>query len=50
MDSQSLKKKTFKRLLSYIKPYKLTFAIAILGMVGFSAVDSAGISGAGGAL
>ncbi|MGM0480499.1 MAG: lipid A export permease/ATP-binding protein MsbA [Pseudomonadota bacterium] len=40
MDSQSLKKKTFKRLLSYIKPYKLTFAFAILGMIGFSAIDT----------
>ena len=40
MDSQSLKKQTFKRLLGYIKPYKLTFAIAILGMIGFSAVDT----------
>ena len=40
MDSPSLKKKTFRRLLGYIKPYKLTFAIAILGMVGFSAIDT----------
>lgn len=40
MDSQSQKKKTFKRLLGYIKPYKLTFAFAILGMIGFSAIDT----------
>ena len=29
----------FKRLLSYAKPYKLGFVIAILGMLGYAAID-----------
>ncbi|MGM0524635.1 MAG: lipid A export permease/ATP-binding protein MsbA [Pseudomonadota bacterium] len=40
MDSQSLKKSTFKRLLGYIKPYKLAFAVAVIGMIGYAGVDT----------
>ena len=31
--------KTFRRLLSYAKPYKLGFVAAILGMLGYAGVD-----------
>lgn len=40
MDSQLPKKSTSKRLVSYIKPYKTAFIVAIIGMIGFSAVDT----------
>lgn len=31
---------TYRRLLSYVKPYKLQFAYAILGMVGYAITES----------
>lgn len=31
---------TYRRLLSYVKPYKRQFAFAILGMIGFAATES----------
>lgn len=40
MESQSLKQTTFKRLLGYIKPYKLAFTVAIIGMIGYAGVDT----------
>ena len=33
-------KATVKRLIPYIKPFKLLFAIAIVGMIGYAAVDT----------
>lgn len=35
---------TFKRLFSYVKPFKLVFGIAILGMIGNAAIDALFIS------
>ncbi|MBU2881353.1 lipid A export permease/ATP-binding protein MsbA [Psychrosphaera sp. B3R10] len=35
---------TFKRLFSYVKPFKLVFSIAIIGMVGNAAIDALFIS------
>ena len=32
---------TYKRLLSYVKPYRREFTIAVLGMVGYAATDTA---------
>lgn len=40
MDSQLKKKTTFKRLLGYIKPYKAAFAAAVIGMIGYAAIDT----------
>ncbi|HAS16064.1 MULTISPECIES: lipid A export permease/ATP-binding protein MsbA [Idiomarina] len=40
MDSQIKKKTTFKRLLGYIKPYKAAFTLAIICMIGYSAIDT----------
>lgn len=34
----------YRRLLSYLKPYRLGFVAAILGMVGYSAIDAAFIA------
>lgn len=34
-------KETYKRLLSYVKPYRRQFAIAVLGMVGYALTDTA---------
>ena len=34
-------KDTYKRLLSYIKPYRRQFIIAVLGMVGYAITDTA---------
>lgn len=31
---------TFKRLLTYVVPFKFVFLIAVLGMVGYSAIDA----------
>ena len=31
---------TFKRLMAYAKPYKAGFVVAILGMLGYAAIDS----------
>lgn len=35
---------TFKRLFSYVSPYKLVFSIAIFGMIGNAAIDALFIS------
>jgi len=40
MDSQIKRKTTFKRLLGYIKPYKAAFTLAIICMIGYSAIDT----------
>ncbi|EGN75613.1 lipid A export permease/ATP-binding protein MsbA [Idiomarina sp. A28L] len=40
MDSQINRKKNFRRLLSYLKPYRLPFAVAIIGMLGYAGVDT----------
>ena len=32
---------TYRRLLTYIKPYKATFIIAVIGMVCYAATDAA---------
>ncbi|WP_417434617.1 lipid A export permease/ATP-binding protein MsbA [Idiomarina abyssalis] len=40
MDSQIKKKTAFKRLLGYIKPYKAAFTLAIICMIGYSAIDT----------
>jgi len=34
-------KDTYKRLLSYVRPYKKQFAIAVLGMIGYALTDTA---------
>ena len=34
-------KDTYRRLLSYVKPHKRQFAIAVLGMVGYALTDTA---------
>jgi len=31
---------TYKRLLSYVKPYKKQFAIAVLGMIGYAITEA----------
>ncbi|MFN6971314.1 MAG: hypothetical protein ACK4NN_10645, partial [Rheinheimera sp.] len=30
---------TFKRLFSYLKPYRAGFVVAVLGMIGYASVD-----------
>ena len=30
---------TFRRLLSYLKPYRAGFIVAVLGMIGYASVD-----------
>jgi len=40
MSSELQKKRTLRRLLSYIKPYRGAFILAIVGMIGYAAVDS----------
>lgn len=40
MDSQTIRKQHFRRLLSYVKPYRLAFLAAIIGMIGYAAVDT----------
>jgi subfamily B ATP-binding cassette protein MsbA len=40
MDSQQKKQTTFKRLIGYIKPYKLAFIAAVIGMIGYAGVDT----------
>ena len=33
-------RRTFKRLIGYIKPYKLAFIAAVIGMIGYAGVDT----------
>jgi len=40
MDSQTIRKKHFRRLLTYIKPYRLAFFAAVIGMLGYAGVDT----------
>lgn len=41
MDSnKALRQQTFRRLLKYVKPYRLAFIAAIIGMVGYAGIDT----------
>lgn len=40
MDSQHTRKSHFRRLVKYLKPYRLAFVIAIIGMLGYAGVDT----------
>ncbi|WP_113906277.1 lipid A export permease/ATP-binding protein MsbA [Aliidiomarina celeris] len=40
MDPKEQRKKHFRRLLTYIKPYRLAFIVAVVGMVGYAGVDT----------
>lgn len=40
MDSKLKRKKHFRRLLSYIKPYRFAFAFAVFGMIGYAGIDT----------
>ena len=40
MSTETLKQTTFRRLLGYIKPYRAAFAVSIVGMLGYAAVDT----------
>lgn len=40
MDPQEQRKKTFRRLLQYIKPFRAAFALAVIGMLGYAGVDT----------
>lgn len=41
MDSKkAVRQQTFRRLLSYLKPYRLAFITAVIGMIGYAAVDT----------
>src|SRR5690554_6933771 len=40
MDSQLKRKQHFRRLLSYIKPYRFVFAFAVFGMIGYAGIDT----------
>ncbi|RUO22576.1 lipid A export permease/ATP-binding protein MsbA [Aliidiomarina iranensis] len=40
MDSQLNRKKHFRRLLTYLKPYRLPFVVAVIGMLGYAGVDT----------
>lgn len=40
MSTETVKQTTFRRLLGYIKPYRAAFAISIVGMLGYAAVDT----------
>ncbi len=39
MSTQQSSASTFRRLLSYLKPYRAGFVVAILGMIGYASVD-----------
>lgn len=39
MSTQQSSAATFRRLLSYLKPYRAGFVVAILGMIGYASVD-----------
>lgn len=38
--TEALKKRTFRRLLSYIKPYRTAFIFSVIAMIGYAAVDT----------
>ncbi|MGQ4275653.1 lipid A export permease/ATP-binding protein MsbA [Pseudidiomarina sp. E22-M8] len=40
MNAETVKQKTFRRLMGYIKPYRAAFFISIVGMIGYAAVDT----------
>ncbi|RUO48861.1 lipid A export permease/ATP-binding protein MsbA [Pseudidiomarina aquimaris] len=40
MSAETVKQKTFRRLLGYIKPYRAAFIFSIFGMIGYAAVDT----------
>lgn len=40
MESQPAKNSAFKRLIQYIKPYRAAFFTAIVGMLGYAAIDT----------
>ena len=41
MDSQkAVRQQTFRRLIRYIKPYRLAFIAAVVGMIGYAGVDT----------
>lgn len=40
MDSKLVQKSNFRRLVTYLKPYRLAFFVAIIGMLGYAAVDT----------
>lgn len=40
MDSKLKRKKHFRRLLSYLKPYRFAFAFAVFGMLGYAGIDT----------
>lgn len=40
MSTETVKQTTFRRLLGYIKPYRAAFALSIVGMLGYAAVDT----------
>ncbi len=40
MSVETVKKRTLRRLLGYIKPYRPAFILAIIGMLGYAAVDT----------
>lgn len=44
MSAETVKQKTLRRLLGYIKPYRAAFLFSIFGMLGFAAVDTFFIS------
>jgi len=39
LSTQQSSASTFRRLLSYLKPYRAGFVVAILGMIGYASVD-----------
>ncbi|RTE86945.1 MULTISPECIES: lipid A export permease/ATP-binding protein MsbA [Gammaproteobacteria] len=40
MDSNTQRQRSFRRLVQYIKPFRLAFALAIIGMIGYAGVDT----------
>ncbi|RUO25954.1 lipid A export permease/ATP-binding protein MsbA [Aliidiomarina minuta] len=41
MDSnKEVRQKTFRRLLGYVKPYRLAFIAAVIGMLGYAGIDT----------
>ncbi|MCC5880192.1 MAG: lipid A export permease/ATP-binding protein MsbA [Idiomarina sp.] len=41
MDSQkAVRQQTFRRLIKYVKPYRLAFIAAVVGMIGYAGVDT----------
>ncbi|KFZ30008.1 lipid transporter ATP-binding/permease [Pseudidiomarina atlantica] len=40
MTAETVKQKTFRRLMAYIKPYRAAFIFSIFGMIGYAGVDT----------